>query len=148
MPSGMSLIVKTVTRLVASFIVLFGVYVALYGHVSPGGGFAGGAIVAGGLILVMLAFGRRQTRNMFTHGMALGWDCGGALAFVAIALLGYLAGDFFLNFAGHGDPYRLASAGTIPLSNAAIAAKVGAGLFGVFLALAVFRPGQRQEGEQ
>lgn len=145
MSSGMSLIVKTIARLVASFITLFGVYVALYGHVSPGGGFAGGAIIAGGLVLVLLAFGREETSHMLTHRMALGWDCGGALAFLAVAVLGYLAGGFFFNFLSRGEPYALASAGTIPLYNAAIAAKVGGALFGVFLALAVFRPGRQSE---
>ncbi len=147
MPPGMSLIVKTVTRLVASFIVLFGVYVALSGHVSPGGGFAGGAIIAGGLILVLLAFGRHETHRLVTHRMALAWDCGGACAFLAISLLGYLAGGYFLNFLTTGEPFTLASAGTIPLSNAAIGAKVGGALFGVFLALAVFRPARKLEGQ-
>lgn len=145
MPTGMSLIVRTIARLVATFITLFGVYVALYGHVSPGGGFAGGAILAAGLILVLLAFGRDETERLVTHRMALGWDCGGALAFLVLAVLGYLAGGFFLNFLGLGEPYTLASAGTIPLCNAAIAAKVGGALFGVFLALAIFRPGRREE---
>lgn len=147
MSPGMSLIVKTIVRLVAGFIVLFGIYVALFGHVSPGGGFAGGAIVAAGLILVLLAYGRDETRRLVTHNAALAWDCGGALAFLAIAVLGYLAGGFFLNFLAQGKPFTLASAGTIPLSNAAIAAKVGGALFGVFLALAVFRPRRHTEGE-
>ncbi|MBN1490621.1 MAG: hypothetical protein JXA69_11950 [Phycisphaerae bacterium] len=145
MNSGMSLIVKTVTRLVAGFITLFGIYIVLYGHVSPGGGFAGGAILAAGLILVLLAFGREATLRMMSHDGALAWDCGGALAFVLIAALGYLAGGFFVNFLSHGEPGQLNSAGMIPLLNAAIGAKVGAGLFGVFLALAVFRPGRHRE---
>jgi multisubunit Na+/H+ antiporter MnhB subunit len=145
MNEGMSLIVKTITRLVASFIVLFGIYVAMYGHVSPGGGFAGGAIMAAGLILVLLAFGRQQTLRMATHRMAVQWDCGGALAFLGVAMLGYLAGTFFMNFLALGHPYELDSAGMIPISNAAIGAKVGAALFGVFLALAMFRPHRHLE---
>lgn len=148
MPSGMSLIVRTIARLVASFITLLGVYVALYGHVSPGGGFAGGAIIAAGLVLVLLAFGRTETQRMLSHRLALSWDCGGALAFLALAVLGYLAGGFFFNFLGRGEPYALAGAGTIPLCNAAIGAKVAGALFGVFLALAVFRPGRQQEGHE
>ena len=148
MTQGMSLIVKTITRLIASFIMLFGIYIVLYGHVSPGGGFAGGVILAAGLILILLAFGREQTLKLISHSASLSWDSGGALAFLAIALLGYLAGDFFINFTlFKGEPYQLVSAGTIPLSNVAIGAKVGAGLFGVFLALAMFRPGKHQEEE-
>ena len=147
MAPGMSLIVRTITRLVASFITLFGIYVAVYGHVTPGGGFAGGAIIAAGLILILLAFGRQETQRMLTHGMALGWDCGGAIAFLAIAVLGYLDGGFFYNFLSQGTPYTLVSGGAIPLSNAAIGAKVGGALFGVFFALAVFRRRPTQEDE-
>jgi multicomponent Na+:H+ antiporter subunit B len=145
MSAGMSPIVKTVTRLVTTFITLFGIYIVLYGHLSPGGGFAGGAILAAGLILMLLAFGRGPTFEMFNHQVALGWDCGGALAFLAVAVLGYLAGMFFGNFLGPGDAYQLDSAGTVPLSNLAIGAKVGAGLFGAFVALALFRPGRGWE---
>ena len=43
---GMTLIVKTVARIVAGFILLFGIYIVIHGHVSPGGGFAGGIIIA------------------------------------------------------------------------------------------------------
>ena len=64
---GMSLIVKNATRLVAGFIALFGAYIVLYGHVTPGGGFAGGVIVAGGLVLVVLAFGEEFSRRVISH---------------------------------------------------------------------------------
>lgn len=145
MNTGMSPIVKTVTRLATSFITLYGVYIVLYGHVSPGGGFAGGTILAAGLILLVLAFGKERTEQIISHNAAMRWDTGGALAFLGIALLGYVAGTFFINFLAMGEPYRLASAGIIPLANAAIGAKVGAGLFGVFLALAIYRPGRTRE---
>ena len=45
-PQGMSLIVKTITRLTVGLILLFGIYIVLHGHLSPGGGFAGGVIIA------------------------------------------------------------------------------------------------------
>jgi multicomponent Na+:H+ antiporter subunit B len=145
MSTGLSLIVKTITRLVTSFITLFGVYIVLYGHVSPGGGFAGGVILAAGLILVLLAFGKQEAQRLVSPRAAMVWDCGGALAFLAVAVLGYLAGAFFWNFLGTGQPYLLASAGTLPLLNVAIGAKVAAGLFGVFVVLAMFRPGRHEE---
>ncbi len=50
--SGMSLIVKTVTGLVVCFIMLFGIYIILHGHLSPGGGFAGGVMVALSFVLL------------------------------------------------------------------------------------------------
>lgn len=136
---GMSLIVKNITRIVAGFIILFGAYIVLYGHVTPGGGFAGGVILAGGLALVVLAFGEEFARNVLTHDVARLADSMGALLFLLVAVLGFMGGVFFTNFLPLGDVGALLSAGTIPIANLGIGIKVGAGLFGVFLALAAFR---------
>ena len=51
---GMTLIVKTITRLTVGLIMLFGIYIVLHGHLTPGGGFAGGVIVALSFIHLML----------------------------------------------------------------------------------------------
>ena len=67
---GMSLIVKTVTRITLGFILLYGIYIALNGHASPGGGFAGGVIVALSLMHIMLAFGKEVTMKRL-HSQAL-----------------------------------------------------------------------------
>jgi len=141
---GMSLIVKNITRLVAGFIAIFGIYIVLYGHVSPGGGFAGGVILAGALVLVVLAFGEEFSRRVFPQGVAHASDALGAVGFLLVAVLGYMVGGFFMNFLPRGEPGSLFSAGTIPISNLMIGVKVGAGLFGVFLALALFR--RQREG--
>jgi len=136
---GMSLIVKNITRLVAGFIAIFGVYIVLYGHVSPGGGFAGGVILAGALVLIVLAFGEEYSRKVFPHDVAKTSDALGALGFLLVAIFGYMVGGFFVNFLPRGQVGNLFSAGTIPISNLAIGIKVGTGLFGVFLTLALFR---------
>ena len=47
--------------------VLFGIYVILNGHLSPGGGFSGGAIIGAGLILYLNAFGFKKTERFFTY---------------------------------------------------------------------------------
>ena len=54
---GMSTIVKRIAPLLAGLIFLYGIYIILHGHLTPGGGFAGGAIIAGAFILLILAFG-------------------------------------------------------------------------------------------
>ncbi len=56
--NGMSLVVKTVTRLTLGFILLYGIYITLNGQIGPGGGFAGGIIVALAFVHIMLAFGK------------------------------------------------------------------------------------------
>ena len=55
---GMTLIVKTISSWVKMLVFLFGIYIILFGHISPGGGFAGGVILACSYVLIMLAFGR------------------------------------------------------------------------------------------
>ena len=54
--AGMTIIVKTISSWVKVLIIVFGVYIILFGHLTPGGGFAGGVILASSYILLMLAF--------------------------------------------------------------------------------------------
>jgi multicomponent Na+:H+ antiporter subunit B len=146
--SGMTIIVKTVSRWVKVLIFLFGIYIVLFGHLTPGGGFAGGVILACSYVLLLLAYGRKFTEKSFSLGAASRFDCTGALLFVAIALAGFAYGSagFFYNFiqqqylAGHNTAFRMVSAGIIPLENIAIGLKVGASLFMIVLLLSVFRP--------
>jgi len=137
--NGMTLIVKTITRLVLGFIVIFAAAVVLYGHITPGGGFAGGVMLACAFIIMVLAFGKEKALEVVGENTLSVWDCVGALGFLVIALLGFFKGMFFLNFIGRGTPLRLISAGTPMWSNIAIGIKVSACLFAVFVALAVFR---------
>jgi multicomponent Na+:H+ antiporter subunit B len=137
--SGMTLIVKTVTRLTVGLILLYGIYVVTHGHLTPGGGFVGGIVIALSFIHLTLAFGRSGTPGNIPGHAAELFEGVGALMFVSIALCGFLGGSFFLNLLPKGEHFALLSAGTIPLSNIAICFKVGAGMFTVFLALALFR---------
>ena len=135
--TGMTLIVKTITRLTVGLILLFGIYIILHGHLSPGGGFAGGVIVALSFVHLMLAFGKDVAAARISKNMASNLESIGALMFLSIALLGFLGGSFFLNILPKGTPFNLFSAGIIPLCNIAIGIKVGVGLFAIFLALVV-----------
>lgn len=132
---GMTLIVKTITRLTVGLIFLFGIYIVLHGHLTPGGGFAGGVIIALSFIHLMLAFGKETALRKMSKAAASLFENVGAIMFLLIALLGFTGGYFFFNFIGKGKPFTLLSAGIIPLCNIAICLKVGAGLFAVFVAL-------------
>ncbi len=132
----MTLIVKTITRLTVGLILLYGIYIVLHGHLSPGGGFAGGVIIALSFIHLMLAFGREVALKKLSQSAASILENLGALMFLTIALLGFLGGYFFFNFfLQKGRPFTLFSAGIIPLCNIAIALKVGAGLSAIFAIL-------------
>ena len=137
---GMTLIVKTITRLTVGLILLYGIYIVLHGHVSPGGGFAGGVIIALSFVHLMLAFGKDVALKKLSQARASFFESIGAIMFLSIAVLGLFGGYFFLNFfVNRGEPFSLFSAGIIPLCNIAICFKVGAGLFAVFMALVLFK---------
>jgi len=137
---GMSVIVKTVTRLTVGMILLYGIYIVAHGHLSPGGGFAGGVIIALSFIHLTLAFGREVAFKALSESTSALLESVGALLFLCISLGGLLVGGvFFLNFFPKGQAFHLFSAGTIPLSNLAICLKVGAGLFTIFLAIVFLR---------
>jgi len=138
--AGMSLIVKTVTRMTVGLIFLYGVYIVIHGHVSPGGGFAGGVIVALSFIHLMLAFGKDLLLKKVPTAAAAVFESVGAMLFLAIALAGFFGGYFFLNFfTKKGEPFTAFSAGIIPLCNIAISLKVGTGLFAIFVTLVVLK---------
>lgn len=150
-PKGMSPIVKTVSSWVKGFILLFGIYIVLYGHLTPGGGFGGGVIIAMAFVLITLCCGKHEALKRLPLGVAGEMDSVGALMFLVIALLGLsagLGGAFFTNYiakANPGTPYKLLSAGTILLSNIAIAIKVATSLFVVFTLLVVLRVAYKDE---
>ena len=60
-------ILQTVARILVPPIVIFGIYVILCGHLGPGGGFSGGAVIGAGLILYLNAFGFAKTERFFTE---------------------------------------------------------------------------------
>jgi multisubunit Na+/H+ antiporter MnhB subunit len=140
---GMTVIVKTVTRWVKVFIFLFGAYIVITGHLGPGGGFAGGVIIACSYILLTLAYGKEFALQRMSTRAAHHLDSSAALLFLVMALLGLgYGGVFFLNFLQRrfpGIPFRLLSAGTILINNIAIGLKVAACLFLVFVILSLLR---------
>jgi multicomponent Na+:H+ antiporter subunit B len=138
-----SLIVETVARWVAPFIFLYGLYVMVYGHLSPGGGFQGGVILSCAFVLVVLARGKERALEGLPFGLAKSLDSAAALVFLGLGLVGVVAGSGLLvNFiqkSHPGRPLHLVSAGGIPLINLAIALKVGASLFLVMVVLSSLR---------
>ena len=136
---GMTLIVKTITRLTVGLILLYGIYIVTHGHLSPGGGFPGGVIIALSFIHLMLAFGKDLALRKLSRSVTSLFENFGAIMFLTIGLLGFIGGYFFFNFVLKGRPFNLFSAGIIPLCNIAICFKVGAGLFAVFVALILLK---------
>jgi multisubunit Na+/H+ antiporter MnhB subunit len=138
-PRGMTPIVKTVVRFAMGIIFMFGCYIILYGHLTPGGGFAGGVILACGYVILTLAFGKELSLRKMSDSAASIVDNTAALMFAVIPMLGFIFGWYFLNFFPYkGEPFHLWSAGTIPIYNIVIGFKVTASLFAIFMALSIF----------
>ncbi|MFA4990967.1 MAG: MnhB domain-containing protein [Candidatus Omnitrophota bacterium] len=133
----MSLVVKTASRLTAGIILIFGLHIILHGHLAPGGGFAGGVIIALAFVNLLIAFGKETRLSRISENVASKLETVGAVMFLAVALLGFFGGTFFMNVMTKGEAFNLFSAGTIPLSNISIGLKVGVGLFAIFLALVI-----------
>ena len=60
-------ILQFAAKLLVPVVLLFGFYVVVNGHITPGGGFSGGAIMGAGLILYLNAFGFKKTERFFTY---------------------------------------------------------------------------------
>jgi multicomponent Na+:H+ antiporter subunit B len=112
------------THLLLPLILLFGAYVFTHGHLTPGGGFQGGAILASGMLLMLLSHPLKR----FSHRLIAVVESFAGMAFVFIGVLGIaLAGGFLDNrilpLGTFGD---LLSAGGIPLIYSVVGLKVGA----------------------
>lgn len=124
-----SLVLVTGCRFLFPLMLLFGAYVFIHGHLTPGGGFQGGAVVASAFLLMYLGCrGRRIGRTSSTVVESLS-----GLAFVVIGLLGLtVGGGYFLeSFMPHGVLNQVWSAGIIPVIYVAVGFKVGSELAGV-----------------
>lgn len=138
---GMTLIVKKTTQLMAGLIFLYGIYVIIHGHLTPGGGFAGGVLIAGSFILLILANGsdfmkltKEEMGSTIYENLAIL-----IAAFLAVSGMLFGAKVFFLNWLPKGTPGELVSAGMLPLYNIFIGIEVAASILSIFLALVIFK---------
>jgi multicomponent Na+:H+ antiporter subunit B len=108
--------------------ILVGIYIVAHGHQTPGGGFQGGVILATALLLTYLAGDYKTLRAVGPTWLIELAEGVGAAGFALIGVAGLVAGHaFFQNVLGKGTPGELLSAGTIPLSNAAVGLAVTGG---------------------
>ncbi|RQD73866.1 MAG: sodium:proton antiporter [Candidatus Syntrophonatronum acetioxidans] len=134
------IIVRMVGRISVPFIQVYGFYVILHGHLTPGGSFSGGAILGSSMILFALAFNLERGHKKLTHEASTLLECGGASWFAILGLVGVYAGVNFLanQAAGFymGIPNTLVSAGAIPLITLGLGLKVASTVVTLFYSLA------------
>jgi multicomponent Na+:H+ antiporter subunit B len=108
---------------------VLGANVIAHGHLTPGGGFQGGVVLATGLHLLYVAGSHRALRRL----RPLAWyhhaEAAGTGAIVLVGCAGMLAGQQFLtNFLPHGQTGALFSTGTVALLSLAVGVEVAGGV--------------------
>ena len=147
--SGMSRIVKTMASVTFPLTMIYGLYIIAHGHLTPGGGFQGGAVVASSCALILVAYGSVWTMGKIKEKSLSVFESLGAIGFIGLAFFGllFVTTLFFNNFLVNQDALPLFNAigmgasnintaGVIPLMNFAVGLKVIAGLFVIVLVMA------------
>lgn len=125
-PGG--LILRAGVDLLFPLLVVVGIYIVVHGHLTPGGGFQGGVVLAAAFFVAVLADPARS----LDHDL-IGWIEGLAgAAFILIGIWALVAdGSFLAPFLPKGVMGEIPSAGTLPFLSVAIGLKVGAELAGL-----------------
>jgi len=137
----MSKIVRTGANLLYPFILIFGLYVIMHGHLTPGGGFQGGAVVATAAALVIVAYSYDEVTGMLEKTAMKARESIGLLLFIGAGIAALVVGaPFFYNFLANSgflfgmpvmpgpNPGDLNTAGVIPIMNIAVGIEVWGGL--------------------
>jgi multicomponent Na+:H+ antiporter subunit B len=136
-------VVRVGSRIIFPFLILFGAYIILHGHLTPGGGFQGGAVIASSVLMLYLANPDIQVgRNklLIAEGLA-----GFTYVLLGIAGLFIPAKSFLSNFLPLGTPGFILSAGILLPLYIAVGVKVGSEFSGIIDDL--FSP-SKENGEE
>jgi len=115
---------QTASKILFPIIMLFGIYVMVYGHLSPGGGFQGGVIIASAVLLLLVSYKGFEV----PHAVIVALETFAGVSYVLIGLIGLLILDTFLgNFLPHdiSQMGMLISGGIIPIIYIVVGIKVG-----------------------
>ncbi len=121
-------ILEVVSRKLSPFIILFGLYLITYGHLTPGGGFQGGVALASGVVLLLLCQGQSVIHRYFPLKKINYTEVTGYLLFILIGLAGLVAGRGFLSGFDMFMGYAIPGSVIIFILNLIIGLKVGAGI--------------------
>ena len=140
-------IITSCANIVLPMALVLGAYVILHGHLSPGGGFQGGVLIAGAVAILYVAYGGEKVSKIFhMNRLKISEDIG-AIGFVFLGTLGLIYGtSFFRNVINHGQVGKLYSSGTIFWMNFAVGYKVLAGIgFLILVMLRTLNSDEEQE---
>ncbi len=128
-----NIILKTVAKMVAPFIIMYGAYVILNGHISPGGGFSGGAIIGAGLILISLGTGRKTTKKFFNFKVFTAITSCSLLSYAGLKTYSFYTGAHHIETGVPlGTPGAILSSGFILPLNIFVGLIVACTMFGFY----------------
>ena len=135
---AMTVVVRTAIRVALPILAVAGLYLVAWGY-SPGGGFPGGAVIMGIILLVYAGFGHRKISRVVRPGLLEAIEIGGAAAIIVTEVLGLvLRGSFSANWLPLAAPRTILSGGIAQLFSASELIEVGTGLtIAVFALLAM-----------
>ena len=93
-----SIVVRTICRLAAPFAQIFGLYVIMHGHSSPGGGFQGGVILASSFMLLAIGDGLEEARRRLSAKAIAVLLSAGVVIYAGIGVVTLLLGANFLDY--------------------------------------------------
>ncbi|WP_296804485.1 MnhB domain-containing protein [uncultured Methanobrevibacter sp.] len=147
-----SMILKLISLPISIILICLGIMTILGGHITPGGGFQGGAMIASGIILSVLVYGLGNSPLELSHTYIEVLESVGALGFVIFGLIGLFVGGFYLYNVGtdilnvvpaaiqNAFHYPdVTNAGIIPYLNIFVGLKVFVGLSAIVIAFAGFK---------
>ena len=147
-----SMILKLISLPISIILICLGIMTSLGGHITPGGGFQGGAMIASGIILSVLVYGLGNSPLELSHTYIEVLESVGALGFVIFGLIGLFVGGFYLYNVGtdilnvvpaaiqNAFHYPdVTNAGIIPYLNIFVGLKVFVGLSAIVIAFAGFK---------
>jgi multicomponent Na+:H+ antiporter subunit B len=116
-------IVRTATQILLPLIAIFAAYIIMNGHISAGGGFQGGAVIASAVLLLLLA---NPSQDLSTTFLSITESLAGVL-FVLVGIAGLVAAGGFLDNRALplGEFGAFFSAGAIPVLSVLLGVKVG-----------------------
>ena len=149
---AMTVVVRTAIRVALPILAVAGLYLVAWGY-SPGGGFPGGAVIMGIILLVYAGFGHRKISRVVRPGLLEAIEIGGAAAIIVTEVLGLvLRGSFSANWLPLAAPRTILSGGIAQLFSASELIEVGTGLtIAVFALLAMehdWAPDERADAEE
>jgi multisubunit Na+/H+ antiporter MnhB subunit len=136
---GLSLIVRMATRLSVGFIMLYGIYIFTNEDVTPGGGFAGGIILALAFICIMLAYGKDLALTSVPQNFLAFLGSHGVFLLLSVTLLLFSGAYFYTNIFGDGRLFNGHGGWGVSLTFLATSMKVAAGISAIFIVLALLR---------